>query len=137
MDIIEVKGQSMSPYLGDGEIVSVRPIENIKYIPVGSVLLLRNQDNERLVHRLLSHSPLRTKGDNVKYADQDWNENITVEALVEYRLSARADGRRKELRPSLILARLSRFNRQSVIFAHRFFHSLVYLIGLWVRLRER
>ena len=75
---IPIKGNSMSPLLIEGDEIIFEKQENIE---LGDIVLFKDESSEYVAHRVISLSPLRTKGDNSICSETILNSQIFGKAV--------------------------------------------------------
>lgn len=113
----QARGGSMSPFIRDGDILKVKPVE-ISEIKLGDVIFYRTE-NRIVAHRVIKKVSgkdkafLVTKGDSSPNSDEPLHaENLLgkVVTLERNGLSLRLDGRLRRL-TNLLWAKISPFSR--------------------------
>lgn len=78
-----MRGISMAPWLQNGDILLVNSKIQINYLRLGDIAVFEHRESKvTIAHRVISKSPLRTKGDrnkNVDLLNEEWNFKGRVE----------------------------------------------------------
>ncbi len=125
-----VKGESMSPYLVDGDLLLV---EDDLHFQKGDLILFE-KEKELFVHRFLGAT--KFKGDNLKRYDQEYELTL----MAKGRVTARTTGDKiYPVRRTFLVKLLSftsQYNHADIKIFHRAAAFLVHLMGSMIRSKE-
>lgn len=122
-EIMQVTGQSMHPYLTEGDFIIIEKNLDFK---VGDIILFE-RDGRSYIHRFFSNDLY--KGDNLKRFDQEYGHKLNPLGRVQARLIQDQVYPLKRNLMTFILTFMSQRNHASIPFFHRLFAGLTFLLG--------